>query len=102
MNERSVIPVEKVNGPVLLLSTKADTVWPSEESGKRLEQRLTQAGFPYAHRHICFDFMSHIMLENANGFVRVLCRSEREHPQECTEERRRMAQEGFDWLERIW
>ena len=100
--DSSVIPIEKVNGPVLIFSTKADTVWPSAESGERLDVRLTQADFPYPHKHICFTCMSHIMLENAGGLVRLLFKSEREHPKECAEERRLMEQEVTDWLEHIW
>lgn len=100
--ESSVIPIEKVNGPVLIFSTKADTVWPSEESGNRLNLRLTQMNFPYPHKHICFRFMSHIMLENANRMVRLLFRSEREHPTECAKERICMGNEIKNWLEQVW
>lgn len=98
----SVIKIEKVNGPVLLFSTKADTVWPSAESGKKLDLRLTQAGFPFPHRHICFTYMSHLMLEVGNGFVRLLFKSEREYPKECAEERKRMGDEAANWLETVW
>lgn len=98
----SIIPVEKVNGPVLIFSTKADTIWPSEESGQKLDLQLTQADFPYPHKHICFTYMSHIMLENANSLVRLLFKSEKEHPLECAEERNRMKQEVNEWLEHVW
>lgn len=100
--EGSMIPIEKVNGPVLLLSTKADTVWPSAESGERLTLRLNQAHFPYPHEHICFRYMSHLMLEHVNGPVRLLFRSEREHPKDCAAERKRMEQEVKEWLENVW
>lgn len=46
--------------------------------------------------------MSHIMLENAGDLVRLLFKSEREHPKECAEERSLMEQAVTDWLERIW
>lgn len=102
VTDASVIPVEKINGPILIFSTKADTVWPSAESGERLDLRLTQKGFQHPHEHICFSYMSHIMLENANCFVRLLFKSEREHPEECAKERKEMADEETTWLENIW
>ena len=98
----SVIPIEKVRGPVLMLSTEADTVWPSAESGRRLDARLARSNFPYPHQHICFTHMSHIMLENAGGLVHLLFKSEREHPKECAEERTLVEQTVADWLEHIW
>lgn len=100
--EPSIIQIEKVNGPVLIFSTKADTVWPSAESGEKLNSRLRQSNFPYPHKHICFTYMSHIMLENANSFVRLLFKSEKEHPKECAEERKLMGQEVKDWLQNVW
>lgn len=102
VQEDSVFPVEKVNGPVLIFATKADTVWPSAESGERLDSRLTQKGFTYPHKYICFSCMSHMMLENANRLVRLLFKSEKEHPDECARERKEMGTEAAKWLEDIW
>lgn len=102
LDERSIIPIEKVNGPVLILSTQADTIWPSKESGDKLDQRLTQKNFPYPHKHICFRYMGHLMFENVGYFVRVLFKSERAHPLECAEERKQMGREVRDWLEHVW
>jgi dienelactone hydrolase len=102
VTNESVIPVEKVNGPVLILSTKADTIWPSAESGEKLEERLNQKSFGFPYKHVCFSFMSHVMLENAGSSVRILFRSERHHPQECAEERRIMGQESINWVENVW
>ena len=100
--EASRIPIEQVRGPVLLLSTQADTVWPSADSGRILEQRLTEAEFPYAHKHIVFEHMSHLMFENANKKVRLLFKSERHFPKECAEERTRMGEIVRQWLEETW
>lgn len=58
----SIIPVEKINGAVLLLSSINDTVWSSFESSQYIENRLKEKGFLFPHRHIAFPNMSHIML----------------------------------------
>lgn len=104
VRQASAVPIERIAGPVLFFSTEADTVWPSSESAKKLEDRLVREGFayPYPYEHVCFDFMSHLMLEDANRLVRVLFRSEREHPRECAEERASMSSKMHDWLERVW
>ena len=100
--EDSRIPIEKVKGPVLMFSTKADTVWPSVESGKILDQRLTDCHFAYEHKHVIFTHMSHLMLENANKKVRLLFKSERHFPKECAKERQDMKGIVTDWLENTW
>ena len=102
VREESLIPIEKIGGPVLLLSTEADRVWPSAESGRILEERLEKKSFPYAHRHIVFQHMSHLMFENANKKVRLLFKSERHFPKECARERSLMGQEVCRWLEEVW
>lgn len=101
--DASVTPVETVNGPVLSLSTRADTIWPSAERGEILSPRLAQAGFPYPYRHICFTHMSHnILLEDVSCPIRLLFRSERQYSGACAAERERMRKEVRIWLETIW
>ena len=102
VTEASRIPIEKIGGPVLLLSTQADTVWTSAESGRKLEERLEKAEFPYAYKHVVFQHMSHLMFENANKKVRLLFKSERHFPKECAQERSRMGQIVCRWLEDTW
>lgn len=98
----SVIPVERIDGPVLVLSTRADTIWPSEVSGNQLTLRLTQSHHPYAFGHICYRHMGHFMLEKPSFIMRLLFRSERRWPQACAHERRQMAATVMDWLEHVW
>lgn len=98
----AAIPIEKVRGPVLLFSTEADTVWPSAESARRLETRLAESSFPYPHEHICYQHMSHIMLENASKFAREVFASEKEFPAECAAERKAMGEATIHWLEEVW
>ena len=44
------IPVERIHGPVLLLSGLDDGVWPSAMMAGRIMARLRKAGHPYADR----------------------------------------------------
>lgn len=101
-NNSPAIPIEKANGPVLLFSTEADTVWPSAESARKMEMRLVESGFSYPYEHICYRHMSHIMLENASRFAREVFASEKEYPSECAAERTDMGEATIRWLEEVW
>ncbi len=58
----AVIPVEKITGPVLLISSKMDTMWPSELAAEQIMKRLREHGFPYACRHLSYDYGSHLFV----------------------------------------
>ena len=98
----SIIPVEKIRAPILIFSTAADTVWPSEESSRRLECRLKEQGFPYPYQHISFEHMGHMMLENCGPEFKWFIRSERAYPAECKEERKAMGNACIRWIEDMW
>lgn len=98
----SVIPVERIHAPILILSTEADTIWPSKESGEKIEARLRENHFSYPYRHICYEHMSHMMLEYCGSEIQYFIKSEKEYPTECTVERRRMGETCLDWIENIW
>ena len=57
--DKATIPVEKINGPVLLISGSDDQVWPSSWLSERVMQRLKQCGHPYADRHLCYEGAGH-------------------------------------------
>lgn len=96
------IPLERAHGPVLLFSSEADTVLPSAESGRALDARLSSHDFPYPHKHVCYSYVSHILLEQASRFSREVFQSERAHPEECARERQHLGDTTIHWLENIW
>ena len=49
--ERAAIAVERINGPVFLLSATRDEFWPSFEMSEVIAQRLKDKGFRYAFEH---------------------------------------------------
>jgi dienelactone hydrolase len=55
----AVIPVERVNGPVLLFSAKEDRVWPSTLMADRVIERLKERRFPFAYEHVSYDGAGH-------------------------------------------
>ena len=58
----AVIRVEHITGPILLISSKMDTMWPSELAAKQIMQRLQERQFPYAFRHLSYDCGSHLFV----------------------------------------
>ncbi len=61
-NPEAVIRVERVTGPILLISSKLDTMWPSEPAAKRIMERLGEKNFPYPYRHLSYDYGSHLFV----------------------------------------
>lgn len=61
-NPDAVIQVEKITGPILLISSKMDNMWPSELAAKQIMQRLQDCGFPYLYRHLSYDYGSHLFV----------------------------------------
>lgn len=60
---KASIPVEKINGPILLLSGKDDGMWPASEMADAIVARLKQNKFPHAFDHIAYDNAGHTLNE---------------------------------------
>ncbi len=58
----AVIKVENITGPVLLISSKMDTMWPSELAAEEIMKRLREHDFPYYYRHLSYDCGSHMFV----------------------------------------
>jgi dienelactone hydrolase len=59
--ERAEIPVERINGPVLLISGKDDAMWPSERLAEIARKRLAGHDFPHPYRHLAYDGAGHMI-----------------------------------------
>lgn len=53
------IPVEKIDGPVLLISGRDDKAWPSSLYSKMVVSALRQHNHPHPVRHLDFDDAGH-------------------------------------------
>jgi dienelactone hydrolase len=56
---RARIPVEKIGGPVLLVSSLADRTWPAAEMSDRIAEALRAGGFRYRVEHRQYDGLAH-------------------------------------------
>ena len=97
----TIIPVESIKAPILLLSSKNDEVWPSYESSLYIENRLKEKKFEYKVKHVAYDHMSHAMITKLPKGIKLVFKSERRHPKECEAERNEMKKELLDWVRAI-
>ena len=51
----SIIPVENISGPILLLSAKDDALWPSKYMSDKIVSRLIEKDFKYYYEHFSFN-----------------------------------------------
>jgi dienelactone hydrolase len=57
----AVIPAERIVGPVLLLSGRDDTLWPSTTLGDMIVTRLRAHGFRHAVEHVAYEHAGHLI-----------------------------------------
>lgn len=57
--QRAAIPVEKIAGPILLISGTDDQIWPAGEFCALIMARLKKAGFPYEVEHLSIEKGGH-------------------------------------------
>jgi dienelactone hydrolase len=57
--QQAEIQVERINGPVLLLSGKDDGVWPSSESAEKIVARLKRNRFPFPYESLVYEHTGH-------------------------------------------
>jgi dienelactone hydrolase len=59
--KKAEIPVENINGPILLLAGKADSMWPSHQMAEMIMQRLDSNRFPHWHKLFSYDDAGHTL-----------------------------------------
>ena len=58
----AVIQAEKITGPILLISSRMDTMWPSGPAAERIVERLREKNFSYPYQHLSYDYGSHLFV----------------------------------------
>jgi len=56
---KAAIPVEKIAGPILLISGSDDRIWPAGAFCAAIAARLEKAGFPHQVRHLSIENGGH-------------------------------------------
>jgi dienelactone hydrolase/uncharacterized protein (DUF2141 family) len=68
-----LIPIEKINGPLLMMAGQQDEIWPSADMAQRIEARLLKASFPHDVENIVYAGTGHSLLAaEPNATTRIL------------------------------
>ena len=59
--EQAAIPVEKIRGPIMLISGGDDCVWPAGEMSDRIVSRLRRCGFAHRAEHLHYPKAGHML-----------------------------------------
>jgi dienelactone hydrolase len=60
---KALIPVNNINGPILLLSAADDGMWPSVQMSEMIVRCLREGGFSHPYEHITYQNAGHTMTE---------------------------------------
>ncbi len=85
-----------------MLSSKNDTVWPSYESAVYMENKLNEVNFPYEHKHVAYENISHALLATLPLSCKLAFKSERRKSKKCAEDREQMKAELLNWVYKVW
>jgi dienelactone hydrolase len=58
---QAAIPVERIGGPVLLISGGDDQLWPSSRYCEQIVERLEAHHHPHPYRHLCYEHAGHFL-----------------------------------------
>lgn len=61
-NPAAAIRAEEITGPILLISSKMDTMWPSGPAAEQIVKRLREKKFSYPYQHLRYDYGSHLFI----------------------------------------
>lgn len=67
----AAIPVENIHGPVLLISSKSDNLWPASGMSDAVAARLEAHGFRYRAENLQFRDASHLLMGYGPGITRL-------------------------------
>jgi dienelactone hydrolase len=96
-NEENTIKVEKINGPILLLSAKEDAQWPAATMGGMICDRLKEKQFRFPYLHEVYYPASHVMCP-VHTRLKFIYRQERMFPKECEQSRKNALELSLKWI----
>lgn len=59
--DNATIKVEKINGPILMISSKSDAIWPSLLHCETVIKRLKENSFKYKYKHYTYEKAGHML-----------------------------------------
>lgn len=59
--EAAMIPVENIQGPILMLTSPEDQTWPCDLACKKAVERLNKKGFSHEVQHLSYEQAGHLI-----------------------------------------
>ncbi len=66
------IPVERINGPILLIAGENDEVWPSPDMARRIVSRLSRSGFTHKVENVVLPGSHYVFTNGAAPMQRAI------------------------------
>ena len=98
--EENRIPVEKIQGPILLLASDRDDIWQSRQFSEAILQRLKEKNFSYPVQYHHYAYGSHMLVPEYKRY-RGCFYMERKHRKENHQASRDAFDRIYDFLEII-
>lgn len=100
-NQEAILPVWKINGPLLLLGGALDGICPMPETFASLLGQLAAHQFPHPVEHHLYPHLGHYVLPFRPTGAHTL-RAERTFPEECDRERTQSWRDTVRFLQERW
>ncbi len=100
-NDDSLIRIEQIRAPILLISASHDTVSPAKKTCRMYFDRLKKAKHPYSFAHYSFGVASHNLFPFRSA-IRELFRIERHWKELCDNSRARAWSKTLTFLREQW
>ena len=98
----SLIKIENIKAPILMFSSKNDTVWPSYDYAMYIENKLKKINYSYKYKHVAYKNMSHALLTKLPFIYKLAFKSERNNMAACANERENLKKELINWVHEEW
>lgn len=98
--QSSLIPCEKICGPILLVSSEHDSIWPSRQSCENVMKRLKEHDFTYSCKHLNYRYGSHMLLPFKTRY-QWLFQEGRKYPKEYDAAVASLREEIIRWLDEV-
>jgi len=99
LTEESRIKVENMKAHVLMVAPERDNEWPSPTAVRRMEKKLSDAGYPYRVKAIVYPYASHLLGTYPPESWKKAFPAEKKWPRECDEARKDCFEQEFQFLQ---
>lgn len=95
--EDTAIPIENINGNILFIYAKEDTMWPSKDAVAYMIKRLNKHQFPFRVDVLEYEKASHILVP-LNPSQLKWFKIERKYPEDCRHSREDAFCQTIKWI----